>query len=225
MTPFSFVKAGLISIFILFSSLLAVAHAQTADSVYINGKIYTVNEDDPWVEAVAIKDGKFIAVGSADDIAAVTGNGTDVVDLAGAFAMPGIGDSHIHPALVMAKRAFCALPGTFYEPTEEQTIDALRECIANYPDDRKWFIATGWTMPAMAPETLTRKFLDQLIPDRPAFIEDETGGHTAWFNTLAMEAAGVSRYSWCSFLLGPDRVRSEERRVGKECRSRWSPYH
>ena len=193
MTTFSFVKAGLISIFVLFASLSAVAHAQTADSVYTNGKIYTVNEDDPWVEAVAIKDGKFIAVGSADDIAAVTGNGTDVVNLAGAFAMPGIGDSHIHPALVMAKRAFCALPGTFYEPTEEQTIDALRECIANYPDDRKWFIATGWTMPAMAPETLTRKFLDQLIPDRPAFIEDETGGHTAWFNTLAMEAAGVSK--------------------------------
>ena len=43
-------------------------------------------------------------------------------------------------------------------------------------------------MPVFAPETLTRGFLDQLIPDRPAFIADETGGHTAWFNTLAMEA-------------------------------------
>ena len=48
-------------------------------------------------------------------------------------------------------------------------------------------------MPAFAPETLTREFLDQLFPDRPAFIEDETGGHTAWFNTLAMEAAGISK--------------------------------
>jgi len=93
----------------------------------------------------------------------------------------------------MPKRAFCALPGTFYEPTEEQTIDALKECIANYPKDREWIIGTGWTMPAMAPETLTREFLDKLIPDRPAFIEDETGGHTAWFNTLAMEAAGISK--------------------------------
>ena len=107
--------------------------------------------------------------------------------------MPGIGNTHIHPAMVMPKRAFCGLPGTFYEPTEEQTIDALKECIANYPEDREWFVATGWTMPAFAPETLTREFLDQLIPDRPAFIEDETGGHTAWFNTRAMEAAGVSR--------------------------------
>ena len=49
--------------------------AVAADTVYTNGKIYTVNEAQPWVEAVAIKDGKFIAVGSADDIAAVTGRG------------------------------------------------------------------------------------------------------------------------------------------------------
>jgi hypothetical protein len=164
-----------------------------ADTVYTNGKIYTVDPAQAWAESVAIKDGKFLVVGSAAEVEAVTGKETEVVDLAGAFAMPGIGDTHIHPALVMPKRAFCSLPGTFYEPTEEQTLDALRECIANYPDDREWFVATGWTMPAFSPETLTREFLDQLIPDRPAFIEDETGGHTAWFNTLAMEAAGVSR--------------------------------
>jgi len=169
------------------------AASDAADTVYTNGKIYTVDETQPWVEAVAIKDGRFIAVGSIDDVAAVTGDGTEVVDLGGGFAMPGIGDTHIHPALVMPKRAFCGLPGTFYEPTEEQTVDALKECIANYPEDREWFIAAGFTVPAFAKETLTRQFLDELIPDRPAFIEDETGGHTAWFNTAAMEAAGISR--------------------------------
>ena len=169
------------------------AAADVADTVYTNGKIYTVNEAQPWAEAVAIKDGKFIVVGSSEDAAAVKGDATEVIDLAGAFAMPGIGDTHIHPALVMPKRAFCGLPGTFYEPTEEQTIDALKECIANYPDDREWFVATGFTVPAMSSETLTRQFLDELFPDRPAFIEDETGGHTAWFNTAAMEAAGVTR--------------------------------
>ena len=166
---------------------------QTADVVYTNGKIYTVNEAHPWAEAVAIKDGKFVAVGTDAKLASLIGGDTEVVDLDGGFAMPGIGDNHIHPALVMPKRAFCALPGTFYEPTEEQTLDALKEAIASYPEDREWFIGTGWTMPAMSPETLTREFLDKLIPDRPAFIEDETGGHTAWFNTLAMEAAGVSK--------------------------------
>ena len=184
--------------YLLLTTVLGSACAQqspgeVADTVYTNGRIYTVNEAQPWVEAVAIKDGKFLVVGSADDVEAATGDGTEVVDLGGAFAMPGIGDTHIHPALVMPKRAFCALPGTFYEPTEEQTLDALRECIANYPRDREWFIATGFTVPAMSPETLTRGFLDELFPDQPAFVEDESGGHNAWFNTLAMKAAGVTK--------------------------------
>jgi len=164
-----------------------------ADTVYINGKIYTVNEAQPWVEAIAVKDGKFLIVGSVDEVQAVTGEGSEVIDLEGKFAMPGIGDSHIHPALVMPKRAFCGLPGTFYEPTEQQIVDALKECVANYPEDREWFIAAGFTVPAMSPETLTREFLDEIIPDRPAYVEDETGGHSAWFNTKAMEAAGLSK--------------------------------
>ena len=165
----------------------------TADIVYINGKIYTVSEDTPWVEAVAIKEGKFIKVGSNIDVKSFVGEKTEVIDLKGQFAMPGLGDPHIHPALVMPKRVYCALPGTFYEPTEEMTLTALKEAIANYPKDLEWFIGTGFSVPAMSPETLTREFLDQLIPDRPAFIEDETGGHTAWFNTKAMEAAGISK--------------------------------
>ena len=166
---------------------------ETADTIYTNGKIYTVNETQPWAEAVAIKDGKFIKVGTSADIEAFKGENTEVVNLNGQFAMPGLGDPHIHPALVMPKRVYCSLPGTFYEPTEEMTLTALKEAIANYPKDLEWFIGAGFSVPAMAPETLTREFLDQLIPDRPAFIEDETGGHTAWFNTKAMEAAGISK--------------------------------
>lgn len=169
------------------------APKETADTIYTNGKIYTVNEAQPWAEAVAVKDGKFIKVGSTAEVEAFKGENTKVVDLNGQFAMPGLGDPHLHMAMVMPKRVYCALPGTFYEPTEEMTLNALNEAIANYPKDLEWFIGTGFSVPAMSPETLTREFLDKLIPDRPAYIEDETGGHTAWFNTKAMEAAGISK--------------------------------
>ena len=165
---------------------------EIADTVYTNGRIYTVNEAQPWAEAVAIKDGRFLVVGSNEDVGAVTGESTEVVDLEGAFAMPGMGDPHLHFGLLMPKRAFCALPGTFYEPSEPMILDALDQCTADYPADREWFIAQGYSTPAMSSETLTREVLDRLIPDRPAWIEDETG-HNAWFNTLAMEAAGVDR--------------------------------
>ncbi len=163
-----------------------------ADSVYKNGRIYTVNSEQPWAEAVAIKDGKFLAVGSSADISALTGSATEIVDLEGAFAMPGTGDPHIHTGILMPKRAFCALPGTFYEPTEDMILEELSKCVEEYPEDREWFIAQGYSTPAMSEATLTREFLDELIPDRPAWIEDETG-HNAWFNTKAMEAAGVDR--------------------------------
>ena len=59
--------------------------ADVADTVYTNGRIYTVDETQTWAEAVAIKDGRFIAVGSAMDVDAVTGDTTEIVDLEGAY--------------------------------------------------------------------------------------------------------------------------------------------
>ena len=72
------------------------AAGQVADTVYTNGKIYTVNEAQPWVEAVAIKDGAFVVVGSNANVAVVTGDATTVVDLGGRMAMPGLIDTHNH---------------------------------------------------------------------------------------------------------------------------------
>ena len=174
-------KSILSGILLATTALSAPVSAQSADTVYTNGKIYTVNEAQPWVEAVAIKDGKFVAVGSAEEIAAMSGDTTEVIDLSGGFAMPGIGDAHMHPAMTMPRRAFCSLPGSFFEPTNDDIVNALKECLKTYPEDREWVIAGGATFAAMDPETLTRAFLDELIPDRPAFIEDETGGHQMWF--------------------------------------------
>ena len=82
--------------------------------------------------------------------------------------------------MTMPRRAFCSLPGSFFEPTNDDIVNALKECLKTYPEDREWVIAEGATFAAMDPETLTRAFLDELIPDRPAFIEDETGGHQMW---------------------------------------------
>ena len=60
-----------------------------ADRVFLNGAVYTVDADRSWAEAVAIQDGKFLVVGTNADALAVTGEGTEVVDLQGRMAMPG----------------------------------------------------------------------------------------------------------------------------------------
>jgi predicted amidohydrolase YtcJ len=70
-----------------------------ADRVLINGKIITVDQTNSMVEAVAIKDGKFLAVGSTPEIMELGGHGTEVIDLGLKTVLPGIIDSHTHPSL------------------------------------------------------------------------------------------------------------------------------
>ena len=69
---------------------------EPANIALINGGIYTVDADRGWVEAIAIRDGVILATGSNDSIAAFMSSTTEVIDLAGAFAMPGLIDIHTH---------------------------------------------------------------------------------------------------------------------------------
>src|SRR5579883_2951124 len=83
---------------ILMASLLP-AHAQKnqiADAVYLNGKVYTADAKDDVVEAFAVRDERFIAVGSTAEIRKFAGKGTKVVNLKGHFVSPGLTDDHFH---------------------------------------------------------------------------------------------------------------------------------
>ena len=75
----------------------------SADIVLFNGKIVTVDDRDSIVEAVAIRDGRFVAVGGADEVMALSGDSTKVIDLKGKTAMPGIIDSHTHPGGIASR--------------------------------------------------------------------------------------------------------------------------
>ncbi|WP_199536262.1 hypothetical protein [Phaeobacter inhibens] len=75
-----------------------------ADLVLQNGRIYTVDQHQPWAEAVAIKHGRFMAVGSSAEIEPLIADYTHVHDLNGAFAMPGLYDMHTHPDLALGPK-------------------------------------------------------------------------------------------------------------------------
>src|SRR5215467_12969159 len=76
---------------------IAPAVAETpADAVLINARIYTVNSKQPWAEALAIRDGSIVAVGSANQIAPYRGPNTRVIDADGHLVLPGFEDCHIH---------------------------------------------------------------------------------------------------------------------------------
>lgn len=115
-----------------------------------------------------------------------------MVDLGAGFAMPGLVDTHVHPSMSGGNRVFCGFPRTFYEPTEAEILDLLRQCVAEFPEDREWFVGEGFTPSVMTPEGLSRKMLDEILPDRPAYIVGESG-HNAWVNSKAFEAAGITK--------------------------------
>src|SRR5271169_4240018 len=74
----------------------AQSGATVADVIVVHGKLYTVNPAQPWAEAVAIKDGKIVAVGNNEDVLKLRGTGTRVIDVKGNLVLPGFGDAHVH---------------------------------------------------------------------------------------------------------------------------------
>ena len=166
--------------------------SEIADTVYTNGRIYTVNAAEPWAEAVAFQDGKFLVVGSNADVEAVTGNGTEVVDLAGRFVMPGLVDTHTHPFI----SAFVVLDRLALE--NPQTPQDIQRQVADYAEahpEKEWILGEAWPKGMFPGENPHRSLLDEVVPDRPVCLQDQ-GGHSHWCNTKALELAGVMNPSF-----------------------------
>ena len=160
-----------------------------ADTVYINGKIYTVNEAQTWAEAVAIKDGKFQVVGSSDDANALVGESTQVVDLGGHFVMPGIVDMHAHPFTGVDMGTGGINLGS---PSNLEVVLAdIKQFVAEHPD-RDVFLGGNWSIGGALFEndSADKKVLDEIVPDVPVFILSQSG-HSAWINSKALEMAGI----------------------------------
>jgi len=172
----------------LFTGCAQQPSGEVADTVYTNGAIYTVDSAQPWAEAVAIKDGKFLVVGTATDVEVVTGKDTEVVDLAGAFAMPGVFDLHAHPFITPWYGSMnLELTGA---DTKEKILAAVEEYAAAHPD-KEWIIGGQWRLGAFPNDSPRKEWLDQIVPDRPVALLDQTG-HGMWLNSRAMELAGIT---------------------------------
>jgi predicted amidohydrolase YtcJ len=159
-----------------------------ADAVYTNGKIYTVDETRPWAEAVAIKDGKFVVVGSAADVNAMTGEGTEIVDLGGKMVLPGFIDLHHHLLTVADGTSHLAIqnPGN---------ADAMLAEIKAYADanpDLPFVRGELWNLGVFPNDSPRKELLDAIVPDRPVYILSQSG-HSAWVNSKALQMAGVDK--------------------------------
>jgi hypothetical protein len=161
-----------------------------ADMVFTNGKIYAVNSKTPYAEAVAVKDGKFMEVGSAKDIRRFVGKRTRVVDLGGAFTLPGFIDAHVHPAQPYLHEEGGALlfPETY---NEKQIADAVAAYVKKNPA-APYLFGEKWPVTLFPNRHPNKEWLDSLVSDRPAVLRDETR-HNAVVNTAMLKLAGITR--------------------------------
>ena len=161
---------------------------QAADRIFTNGAVYTVDADRSWAEAVAIRDGNIVFVGSDDTANAFVGDRTEVTDLNGRMLLPGFHDSHIHLLIGIATEQECDLLRVH---TLEGVAETLEECTAleGFGEER-WIIGSGWTE-WLWPESYPHKgYLDALFPDRPVYLRSSYG-HSAWVNSRALSLAGI----------------------------------
>jgi predicted amidohydrolase YtcJ len=171
------------------SSAQMSARIPPADILIIHAKVYTLNQHAPWAQALAIRRGKIVAVGSDEVVGRMRGIGTRVIDAGGKLVLPGFTDCHVHflsGSLGLARVNLESASNT----AEIQT--RLREYAVNHPGD-SWILGRGWNYAMFAPAILPdRQALDQLFPNRPVLLT-AYDGHTGWANSKALSLAGISK--------------------------------
>jgi predicted amidohydrolase YtcJ len=172
--------------------LAAAGRAQSpADTVLVNARVYTVNPQQPWAQALAIAGDKILAVGSAKDIAAYRGPSTKVIDAQGRLVLPGFTDAHIH----FLEGSVTLLRVHLENAKTVADIQKLVKDFADKHPDSPWILGRGWTYPTFGASALPdKKYLDEIIPDRPVYLT-AFDGHTAWANSKALALAGITKNS------------------------------
>jgi len=182
---------ALIAALLLLASVSAKPESapEAADIVFKNGNIYTVGERQPHAEALAVKAGRIIFVGSNADVKAYEGKGTRVIDLKGNTVVPGLTDSHYHLAGVGAREMNLNLEGT-------TTIEAFLARVKERIDRAKpgeWVTGRGWIETFWKPPVFpTRGDLDRISPNNPVVLT-RADGHAVVANSAAIKIAGVTR--------------------------------
>jgi predicted amidohydrolase YtcJ len=160
--------------------------APEKNTVFRNGLIYTVEEAQPWAQAVVVRGRRIVYVGDDAGATKFAGPGADVFDLDGRMMLPGFVESHWHLATV----AFARGAWVNYDRVED-VYEALRQYAKAHPDE-KIISGFGW-IAANFPATGPRKEpLDEIVPDRPVLLISNDF-HNYWVNSKFLEMAGIDK--------------------------------
>jgi hypothetical protein len=157
------------------------------DLVLVNARIVTMDQLTPRSEALAVKAGRVVALGTSAHVGALSGPETRVIDAGGRLVLPGFQDTHIH--LQDSGQGY----GQNVDLSESRTVEDLLERLARFAasHDRPWVDGVGWYTGIFTDANLDRQVLDRAVPDRPSFIL-ASDGHNACLNSRACEMLGLT---------------------------------
>ncbi|MDZ4672906.1 MAG: amidohydrolase [Gemmatimonadota bacterium] len=169
--------------------LAGCATSEPADLVFQNGVVYTADEAMPNAEAVAIKDGMVLFVGTNASAARYIGDATEVIDLAGATVLPGLVDAHVHLTGIGQREMNLNLEGL-------NSLEAFLAKVKERIDQTaagEWVVGRGWIETFWSPAVFpTRQDLDRIAPAHPVVLT-RADGHASIANSMALRLAGVTR--------------------------------
>jgi len=175
-------RAGILALAI---ALLPLAAAAQPTLVLLGGKVFTNDPAKPYVEAVAIKGNKILAVGTDADIQALGGDAnTRRIRLRGAVVIPGINDAHTHPGRGPVGLGI----GTGADSTPSDLAVALSAVVEESPAEM-WLIGEIGG-PIMLDPSVTRATLDKLAPNRKVLLHSFTG-HGTILSSRALQELGI----------------------------------
>jgi predicted amidohydrolase YtcJ len=160
---------------------------QSAELVITNAKIHTMDVNKPMAEAIAVRKGRILAVGSNDDIEPLIGVHTQRIDAQGCVMLPGLQDTHVHFQLSSADLYHSA---SLYDAESLEDLLRIIKVFADAHPQKHWVRGVGFSSSRFSPQQLTKEMLDSVTGGRPALIF-ANDYHNGWANSAAFAAAGV----------------------------------
>lgn len=168
----------------------SAAETTLADSVYINGNVYTMEEAHPTASAIAVKGQKLIYVGDDESVKKFIGNNTRVTDLDGKTVIPGLIEGHMH--IPMLGENLMKIDA-FWKPKAEILTAVKAEAAKVQPGE--WIQGFGWNNTIWDDKSYpTKEELDAVAPNNPVVME-RTDGHMIWVNSKALQLSGITKES------------------------------
>lgn len=187
----SFLLTGLLMTFTHCSS--PPPEALAPDLILHNGKIVTVDGDFSVAQAVAIKNGRFLAVGSDSAIVPLAGPATETMDLEGKTVLPGLHDSHVHLAQRVAEPAEPLIGKLSQSRSIAEIVDVVRQKVEKTEPGKLVWLLRGPRVDLIAEKRWpNRHDFDPVSPDNPVIVTF-AGDYVNVANTLALQAAGIDR--------------------------------